>query len=240
MKNPPILFIHGFRGSPAGLTEITDYFPGYKTYTPSITPFGNSDPLTSYSIKSYANFIKKYIEEKKIEKPILIGHSMGSIIAAATASLYPDLVNEKIVFLAPISEKPPKSIASLQPLSVILPRKAVDKITTDYLFVPRKERAVYKKTIKTTHACSKTSAAKKDVLKAAKFSAKHSIAEFELNKKILFLSGEKDRLIKKSKTINLARKYPDAKVIFLEKTGHLLNYEAPEKVAKIIKDFLSE
>ena len=165
---------------------------------------------------------------------------MGSIIAAATASLYPDLVNEKIVFLAPISEKPPKSIASLQPLSVILPRKAVDKITTDYLFVPRKERAVYKKTIKTTHACSKTSAAKKDVLKAAKFSAKHSIAEFELNKKILFLSGEKDRLIKKSKTINLARKYPDAKVIFLEKTGHLLNYEAPEKVAKIIKDFLSE
>ncbi len=240
MKNPPIIFIHGFRGSPAGLAEITDYLKDYKSYSPSVPPFGNSKPLGEYSIKTYVSALKKYIENNRIKNPILIGHSMGSIIVAAMAHYHPELINEKIVLLAPISKKPPKAIASLQSLSVILPRRVVDKITTDYLFIPRKEKTVYKKTIKTTHECSKTNAPKKDVLKAAKFSTKHSIAEFDLDKKILFLSGEKDRLIKKSKTVEVARKYPDAKIVFLENTGHLLNYEAPEKVASIIKDFLSE
>ncbi len=238
--NSPIIFVHGFRGSPAGLAEISNYFPNFKTYTPDIPPFGKTKSLDNYSLKTYADYLKKYIEKNNLKKPVLVGHSMGSIIVAAMAHFYPNMINDKIVLLAPISKKPPKVIASLQPLSVILPRKAVDKITTDYLFVPRKEKNTYKKTIKTTHECSKTNASKRDVLKAAKFSTKHSIAEFDLNKKILFLSGEKDRLIKKSKTIEVARKYPDAKIVFLENTGHLLNYEAPEKVAKIIKDFLSE
>ncbi len=238
--NPPIIFVHGFRGSPAGLTDIAKCFKDYKTHTPDIPPFGKSKSLDDYSLKTYVDFIKKYIEKNNIKKPVLIGHSMGSIIVAATAHFYPELLNEKLILLAPISKKPPKAIASLQPLSVILPRKTVDKITTDYLFVPRKEKEIYKKAIDITHECSKTNATKKEVLKAAKFSTKHSVAEFDLNKKILFLSGEKDRLIKKSKTIEVARKYPDAKIVFLENTGHLLNYEAPEKVASIIQDFLSE
>lgn len=238
--NPPIIFIHGFRGSPAGLAEITDFFKGFKTYSPSVPPFGNSVSLDNYSVKTYTTALKKYIEKNNIKKPVLIGHSMGSIIVAAMAHHYPELLDERVVLLAPISKRPPKAIASLQSLSVILPRKVVDKITTDYLFVPKKERSTYKKALKITHECSKTTATKKEVLKAAKFSTKHSVAEFELDKKILFLSGEKDKLIKKAKTIEVARRYPDAKVVFLENTGHLLNYEAPEKVANIIKDFLSE
>lgn len=238
--NPPIVFIHGFRGSPAGLTDIAKLFQKHKTYSPSIPPFGNAAPLDEYSVESYVKFIRDFIIKNHIKKPVLVGHSMGSIIAAAVASSYPELINDKIVFLAPISQKPNKSIASLQPLSVILPRKAVDKITTDYLFVPKKEHILYKKTLAITHECSKTEAPKRDILRAAKFSTKYSIGDFKLTQKILFLSGEKDKLIKKSKTVEIARRYKDSKIIFLENTGHLLNYEAPEKVADIIQDFLNE
>ncbi len=240
MKKPPIIFVHGFRGSHAGLAEITTYLPEFKTYVPDIPPFGNSKPLDEYSVESYTNFLKNYIKNNGIKNPILIGHSMGSIIVAAMASKYPELINEKVVLLAPISQKPDKFFSKIQPLSVILPTKVVDRITTDFLYVPQKDRKIYKKTLKTTHECSKNYTSKKDVLKSAKFSTKHSIDDFKIDKKILFLSGSKDRLIKKQKTVAAARKYPNAKLVFLEKTGHLLNYEAPEKVASIIKDFLSE
>lgn len=242
MKNikPPIIFIHGFRGSSIGLKEIVSYLPNFKSYTPDIPPFGNSEPLDDYSVETYTNFLQNYIKKNNLKNPVLIGHSMGSIIAAAMANKYPELINKKIVLLAPMSQKPIKPIASLQPLSVILPRRVVDKITTDYLFAPRKDFATYKKALKITHECSKNYTSKKDVLRAAKFSTKYSIKDFDLTQKILFLSGAKDKLVKKSKTIEIAKKYPDAKVIFLEKTGHLLNYEAPEKVAKIIEDFLNE
>lgn len=237
-----IILIHGYRGSPAGLSEIGKELEksGYKVYIPSIPPFANSKPLEVYTKDSYADFIASYIKENQIEKPVLIGHSMGSLIAAAVAEKYPELLSEKIIFLAPISTKPPRPIAVLNPLATAFPRSVVDVTTTAFNMVPNGLKTT-KKTMRLTREASKQFTSKKDVKLAGIFSINHAISSFNFKKHALFLAGAKDHLIAKKRTEALARKLGEKMPVstaFIPGTGHLLNYEKPLETAAKISKFL--
>ncbi len=235
-----LLFIHGFRGNGLGLKDLAEnYFPkrSYNVFIPDIPPAGGNT-LKEYSARFYARFIANYIKKNQIEKPILIGHSMGSIVAAAVAERYPELINEKIIFLAPISVKPAKPFAMLTPLTAVLPNKTIGYITTKYLFIP-KDKNLFKQTLQTTYLCGADYTTKNDVFRSGKFSASCSIDDYEFKKKACFISGEKDRLIPREKTEKIAQKL-NAKNVYIENSGHLLNYENPAATADAIKKFIKE
>ena len=236
-KNPTLLFIHGYRGSHEGLSEVISALPSnYKIHSPDIPPAGGKS-LSDYTTEEYTKYIIDYIKKNHLEKPILIGHSLGSIIASATAAKYPDLVNDKLILLSPISKKPAKPFAMLTPLPAILPVKIVDYITTKYMFVPG-DKQLFQKALKITHKCSSSNTNKHDLWRAGKYSASTSIADFNpTSKDILLVAGEKDRLIPIKATKSLAQKL-GAKLVVIPDTGHIMNYEVPKKVAKAISDFL--
>ena len=113
-NNPPLLFIHGFRGNELGLKPIAEKLPNFETFVPAIPP-AEKQSLLKYDAERYADWIASYITKQKLKQPVLIGHSMGSIIAAATAAKYPQLINRKLILLAPISVKPNKFFATISP-----------------------------------------------------------------------------------------------------------------------------
>lgn len=237
-----IILIHGYRGSPAGLGEIKNILEKaeYKVYSPDIPPFGDSSPLKSYDRDAYAEFIADYIKTNKIKKPVLVGHSMGSLVAAATAEKYPELLNDKLIFLAPISTTPPRPIAILNPLVATLPRGVVDVTTTAFNMVPNGLETT-KKTMRLTREASKNFTSKNDVKLAGDFSIKNAIPSFNFKKYTLFLAGEKDHLIPRKRTEALADELSHkmkTKTAFIPGTGHLLNYERPEETASEIIKFL--
>lgn len=235
-KKIPLLFIHGFRGNHLGLQAIADTFKSdYDVHVPDLPPVGNSQ-LDQYTADSYAEWVANYILDHHLDHPILIGHSLGSIIAAATAERYSELINDKIIFLAPISQKPARVFSWITPAVIILPNRAVGWVTTKYLFVPR-DRKLFKQTLKITHECAAKFVSRLDVAKAAKFSALHSISDFDFHQHALFIAGETDRLNSEIQTRAAVQKY-GAEVIFLKNCGHLLNYECPERVASKIRHFL--
>ena len=235
-----LLFIHGFRGNNLGLQGITSQnFPSnkYNVYTLDIPPAGGKT-IERFDAHHYARFIADFIRSNKIEKPVLIGHSMGSIVAAAVAERYPELIAEKIVFMSPISTKPARPFKVLVPLTIVLPNKMISYITTSYLFIP-KDKNLKKNTLATTIKCGADFTTKKDVLRSAKFSISYSIEDFEFKQKPLFICGEKDRLIPKSKTEKVAKKF-NGEIHYIKNSGHLINSEAPSEVAKIVKQFISK
>lgn len=237
---PTLLFIHGFRGTHEGLVDIAVWMmdKGYECYYPDIAPFGSeTKPLKAYNEKTYAKFIADYIKKNKLKNPVLIGHSMGSLIAAATAAKYPRLVSKKLVLLSPISVKPSKFIASLQPLVTFLPNKVVGFITTKYMLIQKKDHQKVRDILDVTYRCGKYYTSKKDVRVAAKFSVDHQIPDFKFKKDTLIIAGEKDRLVPRRKTEDLAKNI-GAKDKYIKKSGHLINYEEPRKVADIISNFL--
>lgn len=236
---PQIVLVHGFRGSPLGLEAIAEDLrqAGYVVDLPAIPPFAGAGELSQYQPKAYADYLAQYIRDHQLVRPILIGHSMGSVVVAATAKLHPELVNRKLILLSPISTKTAKPFALIAPLAAIVPRPIVDYITTRFLFVP-KNRKLFHKTMQLTHACSEDQPPSRSAIAAAtKFSTSYSIQDFPPIQQTLLIAGEKDRLISQKSTHQLAQSI-QAELRLIPDSGHLHNYEKPHETAKLILEFL--
>ena len=111
-----IIFMHGFRGSSLGMEKVAAHFDSkkYDVYVPDIPPAGD-ESLPEYSPRFYARFLARYIKDNDIKNPILVGHSMGSIIAAIMAERYPDLINQKLILMSPISARTGRFFRMLTP-----------------------------------------------------------------------------------------------------------------------------
>lgn len=93
-----IIFIPGFSCSGDVWNETKAiYEKDFTCYTITMAGFAEVKPQPNASFKNWELAIVNYIKDNKIEKPILIGHSMGGGLALAIASDYPKLIKKIIV-----------------------------------------------------------------------------------------------------------------------------------------------
>lgn len=84
-----IVWIHGF-GEDSSVWE--DFLPAIHSYYTSHV-FDHAGFTGYVSIEEYANALRVFLAGKGIEKPVLIGHSMGGYIALEYAARYSDQVH---------------------------------------------------------------------------------------------------------------------------------------------------
>lgn len=93
-----ILFIPGFASSGEVWNETKIAFEkDFTCYTLTMAGFAGAKPHPSPSFENWKAGIATYIKTNKIEKPIVIGHSMGGGLALALAADYPDLIGKIVV-----------------------------------------------------------------------------------------------------------------------------------------------
>ncbi|OXA99640.1 alpha/beta hydrolase [Flavobacterium oncorhynchi] len=93
-----IIFIPGFASSGDVWNETkTAFEKEYTCYTLTMAGFAGVKPQQNPSFENWKAEIANYIKDNKIEKPILIGHSMGGGLALAIAADYPELIGKIIV-----------------------------------------------------------------------------------------------------------------------------------------------
>jgi pimeloyl-ACP methyl ester carboxylesterase len=93
-----ILFIPGFASSGEVWESTRAIFEeNFKCYALTMAGFAGVEPQQNASFENWKNAIGKYIQENKINKPILVGHSMGGGLAMALAADYPDLISSIVV-----------------------------------------------------------------------------------------------------------------------------------------------
>ena len=235
-----IVLVHGFRGSPIGLSAIAAELRavGYRVCTPPIPPFAGADKIPAYTPEAYAKYLLNYCKSNHLDRPILIGHSMGSTIVASALRFYPDSFSNKAVLLSPISTRPALFFRLITPLCAIAPCRIVDYVTTRYLFASPDHKS-FRSVLKITNKCSGDHPPKKnEVFHSAKFSANYCLNDFHLSPNTLLIAGEHDHLIRTKDTIALANKY-NYQLTFLPNCGHLHNYESPHTTAEEILKFLN-
>jgi pimeloyl-ACP methyl ester carboxylesterase len=75
---------------------------GYRVIVPDQIGFGKSSkPFIHYSFHAFARYNKKLLDTLGIQKVIVLGHSMGGMLATRFTLLYPDMV-EKLLLEDPI------------------------------------------------------------------------------------------------------------------------------------------
>jgi len=93
-----IIFIPGFACSGDVWNDTrAAYEKDHTCYTLTMAGFAGVPAETAPSFKSWETAIATYITQNKINKPIIIGHSMGGGLALAIASDYPDLPSKIII-----------------------------------------------------------------------------------------------------------------------------------------------
>ena len=96
----PFVLVHGYLGSSEMWTFQKEFFSkDYRVITPALPGFGESHNLKSLdSINKMAKEIINVLDQKKIDKFNLIGHSMGGMIVQEITKLIGDRVNKLICF----------------------------------------------------------------------------------------------------------------------------------------------
>ena len=96
----PFVLVHGYLGSSEMWCFQKDYFSkNFRVIAPALPGFGESHSAQSLnSINAMAKKIIEILDEKRIEKFNLIGHSMGGMIVQEITKLIGDRVNKLICF----------------------------------------------------------------------------------------------------------------------------------------------
>ena len=96
----PFVLVHGYLGSSEMWTFQKEFFSkDYRVITPALPGFGESYNVKSLnSINKMAKEIINILDQKKIDKFNLIGHSMGGMIVQEITKLIGNRVNKLICF----------------------------------------------------------------------------------------------------------------------------------------------
>ena len=108
-----IVFLHGFGASSSHWRFNANYFAknGFRVYAIDLIGFGESEQPGPSKIKKLDNcfwafqvaaFLEEIVYKKNSGKAILIGNSLGGLVAITTQALYPNLV--KAVVAAPLPD----------------------------------------------------------------------------------------------------------------------------------------
>ncbi len=96
--NRAIIFIPGFASSGKVWATTREKFEKiYTCYTLTMPGFAAALPQANASFAAWESNIAQYIRDHKIEKPIVVGHSMGGVLALALAADYPELIGKIVV-----------------------------------------------------------------------------------------------------------------------------------------------
>lgn len=95
VKRESLILLHGLFGDLSNWNAVKDNFSAdHNIFIPKLPLYKKSEK--DATLKHYVKFLREYITENQIEKPILIGNSLGGHIALLYALEYPDEV-EKLV-----------------------------------------------------------------------------------------------------------------------------------------------
>jgi pimeloyl-ACP methyl ester carboxylesterase len=92
-RGRPVILIPGL-GSGAWTWQdmVREYSGQYTLYVVTLPGFDGRPAVAGAGFETARNALQQLIASRKLEKPVLIGHSMGGALALAVASRSPDLV----------------------------------------------------------------------------------------------------------------------------------------------------
>lgn len=257
-KKPTILMIHGFRGTHHGLEKLIAELPDFRVIVPDLPGFGDTPAMKNHAhtIENYSELLREFVAKLDLKKPILFGHSMGTIIAADMLAHDPRLA-DKAVFVNPIANKPTEGFGALKIAPGILyhhlagrylPEKIGNKILRNKLLfligsasmTKTKDREL-RKWIHWNHVTyMKRFSDRKTLLEAYDSSSNTTIRDYvtKLDIPILMVAGKRDSIAPIKGQRTLAAELANATLIELDNVGHIVHYEKPTEAGREIKNFL--
>jgi pimeloyl-ACP methyl ester carboxylesterase len=253
-----IIFIHGYRGNHRGLEAIAGALEDFEIFIPDLPGFGASAPLNGeHSIAHYSQWLDKFIQGLNLSaKPILLGHSFGTIVCSHFAATNPRSIS-KLVLVNPVSapalEGPKAGLTKIAILffwlAAKLPVTTADWLLKSWPMVRGMSIVMTKSKDKTLRAWVHRQhddnfndfAELRVAIEGYHASISSCVADFAASFEMptMFIAGDRDDITsvaQQQKTFAKV-KASESRLEVIHSVGHLTHYETPERVADLIRSF---
>ena len=252
-----VILIHGFRGTHHGLLKIAEQLPEYRLIVPDLPGFGASVALPpDHTIASYTEWLHEFRAlVDSSSSSCIVGHSFGTIVTSHYAASYPGEV-AKLVLINPIGspalESEQRALTQLAILYYWLGSKLPARAARAWIGMrpATKAMSIIMRTTKDPdlrryideqhYAHFSTFASPTQLAEAFNISVRHDVGQVaeQLYTPVLLIAGEKDPITSLAKQQRLHARVAGATLVVIKGVGHLTHYEAPDKVAMAIREFI--
>ncbi|HET8928708.1 MAG TPA: alpha/beta hydrolase [Microbacterium sp.] len=251
-----VLAVHGFRGEHHGLEPVVAHLPGLRVVMPDLPGFGETPPVPGrpHDLGLYAEWLRAFAEAVA-PGAVVLGHSFGSIVAAAAVA--DGLDTPSLILVNPIGAPAlhgPRGImtrlavlyyvagAKLPPRmgTALLRSRLIVRVMSETMAKTRDKRL--RTFINDQHDTYFSRFTDRDVLHDAFVaSVSHDVREFapRIVQPTLLVAAQQDDITPIEKERELARMFPRAELVEIPDVGHLIHYETPAQAAAAIMRFLA-
>jgi pimeloyl-ACP methyl ester carboxylesterase len=251
-----LLAVHGFRGDHHGLESIVALLHDVRVVVPDLPGFGDSTPLPGrrHDIDAYRSWLIRF-HGKVTPGAVVLGHSFGSIVAAAAVA--GGLPTPRLVLVNPIGSpalEGPRGVLTRAAvlyyrLGARLPRRAGEWLLRQRGIVRSMSIAMAKtrdrrlrRYIHDQHDRYFSRFADRDVLREAfETSVGNDVRAFApaITQPALLIAAERDDITPIAAQRRLQALFPQAELVEIPAVGHLIHYETPAAAAAAITRFLA-
>ena len=239
---PAVIFLHGYSNSWHSFETVMNMFPPeMHLIALSLRGHGNSSkPNEGYHPKDFVGDLSLFIDEKKLGASIIVGHSLGGVVAQQFAISYPQLTKALVLVDTDASFFDNPGLPEF--LDGILKFEK----PVDYSFARDFQLSTLAQPIDSLQLALFINESLKLPLYVWKGVAA-ALIEVDFTKDlsiidapILIMWGDKDVICLKKDQENFARNLKNERLIVYEGTGHALHWEEPERFVADVVSFVKD
>ncbi|OGG16231.1 hypothetical protein A3D05_05015 [Candidatus Gottesmanbacteria bacterium RIFCSPHIGHO2_02_FULL_40_24] len=239
MNKPYILILHGWNLSGKRFTPLVKFLNrmNFRAFSPDLPGFGRTQkPKKFYMLDDYCRFVNSFLDLKKINSVVLVGHSFGGRIAIKMAARYPQKIKAVILTgtpgLLPVKKvkvlfflglaKAGRLIFLLPFLSVL--KKIFQKLlyrlsgAADYYHTDQRMRLTFQNIVREDLRGYLT----------------------EIGKPVFLLWGGRDRIVSPKIAVEMKNLVKGSELQIVDTQGHDFPYINPQIFSKKIAQFLKK
>jgi pimeloyl-ACP methyl ester carboxylesterase len=233
----PVLYVHGNTGSWRWFERVMDV-PGARTVALDMPNFGRSKPLSGDpDIDRYADAVAAFIRVRGLDRPVIVGHSLGGAVVMSLAARLPQLPRALVL------------VDSAAPGGLATPKDRHPVIE-----LMRTNRAVLQQALRAVVPGLKDDAFLASLVDDAAMMAApawignaEALGRFDYRGRlsaftgpVLVAWGRKDIIVTEAMARETAAAFTDAKLEILEDVGHSVIVEDPKRFVSLITDFIKD
>lgn len=243
-QGKPFIILHGLMGSSDNwLTQAKMLAGQYHVYMVDQRNHGLSPQSDEFDYKVLADDVKEFIKQHKLEKPIVLGHSMGGKAAMNFAISNPNMLDRLIVVDIAPKAYPVHHDSIVEglkaiPIDSLQSRNEADKILSEYVPEADVRQFLLKNLLRKPEGG---------------FSWKINLPVIDKNLELisadiqfpgtyqgqtLFVRGRRSHYVKDEDRERIKNLFPNSTLITMD-TGHWVQAEKPQEFVEVVLKFLS-
>ena len=236
----PLVLVHGFLGSSKMWEPQVNFFKKhFRVITPDLPGFGKSNKAKPHNnIQSIADLLLDCLEEEKIDKFYLLGHSMGGMIVQEMAKKAGENISKLICYsTGPIGEMPGR-FETVDQSRENLKKKGLEITATNIAktWFVKGEAAKYFDICIEAGKQTSIEAVDNALIAFKNWNGVDTLKN--IKNETLIVWGDQDKSYNLEQEQTLASNIERSKLVIFKDCSHNVHLEKPNQFNNTIKDFL--